>query len=416
LGSALRQRVDRLTYAVSNTLLARLRGKRTARISRMRDVLHTRRTTPGRNDVAGESNQEHPSSKEARAASIRRELQAIFARFPSRKCPENGDLSHFAWNMTPLRAKTLDRENGGAVKVRLLGRLIYAAMLRLMCHSGRVETPFFCLAAFAVLLVVHQVPAAQIPIISQAATPISLLPMPSNADPIFEVATIKPSDTSSPHGTFLTSRGRHSIAYNFTVIDLISFAYGVHVRQIVGGPAPLLQMHFDIDGLPDIEGHPSLDQSKLMYRKLLASRFKLALHHASRDLPAFALVLAKGGPKLAKTERKPGDSTNFSYTHQIVLTVRNASMSDFAHGMQETFLDRPVIDQTGLKDRFDFDLKWTPDEAQSGGQPPVLSGGNSEDQPGLYTAIQEQLGLKIVPTKSPVEVLVIDHLEPPSAN
>jgi len=84
--------------------------------------------------------------------------------------------------------------------------------------------------------------------------------MPSNADPIFEVATIKPSDTSSPHGTFLTSRGRHSIAYNFTVIALISFAYGIHVRQIVGGSASLLQTHFDIAGLPDIEGHPNLDQ------------------------------------------------------------------------------------------------------------------------------------------------------------
>ena len=155
---------------------------------------------------------------------------------------------------------------------------------------------------------------------------------------------------------------------------------------------------------------------KLMYRKLLASRFKLAFHRESRGLPAYAIVLAKGGPKLAKTERKPGDSTNFSYTNQIALTVRNASMRDFAHGMQETFMDKPVVDQTGLKDRFDFELKWTPDEAQSSGQPPVFSGDNSDAQPGLYTAIQEQLGLKIVPTKTPVEVLVIDHLEPPSAN
>jgi uncharacterized protein (TIGR03435 family) len=297
------------------------------------------------------------------------------------------------------------------VKIRCLSRLIR--------HSRGVAAPLFCLAAFAsvaVLLVVHHVSAAQTLIISQAAMPTSLPPIPSNADPIFEVATIKPSDTSSPHGTFLTSRGRHSIAYNFTVIALISFAYGIHVRQIVGGPASLLQTHFDIDGLPDIEGHPNIDQSKLMYRKLLASRFKLAFHRDSRELPAYAIVLAKGGPKLTKTGGKPGDSTNFSYTNQIVLTVRNASMSDFAHGMQETFMDKPVVDQTGLKDRFDFDLKWTPDEAQSSGQPPVFSGDNSDAQPGLYTAIQEQLGLKIVPTKAPVEVLVIDHLEPPSAN
>lgn len=305
------------------------------------------------------------------------------------------------------------------MKIRCLPRLIGAAILCPIRNSRGGATVLFRVAAFAsvaVLLVMDHVSAAQIPIISQATTPTSLPPMPPNADPVFEVATIKPSDTSSPHGTFLTTRGRHSIAYNFTVIALISFAYGVHEREIVGGPASLLQTHFDIDGLPDIEAHPNLAQSKLMYRKLLASRFKLAFHRESRELPAYAIVLAKGGPKLAKTERKPGDSTNFSYTNQIVLTVRNSSMSDFAHGMQETFMDRPVVDQTGLKDRFDFDLKWTPDEAQSSGQPPVSSRDNSEEQPGLYTAIQEQLGLKIVPTKAPVEVFVIDHLEPPSAN
>jgi uncharacterized protein (TIGR03435 family) len=309
--------------------------------------------------------------------------------------------------------------HGGAVKIRRLSSLIRVAMLCLIRNSRGVATVLVWLAAFAavaVLLVVQRVSAALTPIISQAATPTSLPPMPSNADPIFEVATIKPSDTSSPHGTFLTSRGRHSIAYNFSVSALISFAYGVHVRQIVGGPASLLQTHFDIDGVPDIEGQPNLDQSKLMYRKLLASRFKLAFHRESRELSAYAIVLAKGGPKLAKTERKPGDRTNFSYTSQIVLTVRNASMRDFAHGMQETFLDKPVVDQTGLKDRFDFELKWTPDEAQSSGQPSVFSSDHSDAPPGLYTAIQEQLGLKIVPTKAPVEVLAIDHLEPPSAN
>lgn len=305
------------------------------------------------------------------------------------------------------------------MKIRCLSHLIRPAILFLITNTRGVVTVLFRLAAFAsvaVLLVAHHMSAAQTLIISQAATPTRLPPMPSNADPLFEVATIKPSDTSSPHGTVLTTRGRHSIAYNFTVIALISFAYGVHEREIVGEPASLLQTHFDIDGLPDIEGHPNLAQSKLMYQKLLASRFKLVFHRESRELPAYAIILAKGGPKLAKTEHNPGDSTNFSYTNQIVLTVRNASMSDFAHGMQETFMDRPVVDQTGLKDRFDFDLKWTPDEAQSSGQPPVSSRDNSDEQPGLYTAIQKQLGLKIVPTQAPIEVLVIDHLEQPSAN
>ena len=244
--------------------------------------------------------------------------------------------------------------------------------------------------------------------------------MPANADPAFEVATIKPSDTSAPHGTFLRTDGRHSIAYNFPVMGLISFVYGVHGSQIVGGPKAVLDAHFDIDGVPDIDGHPNIGQSKIMYRKLLESRFKLAFHREQRELPAYAIVVAKSGPKVAKTDRKPGNSTVFSYNREreIVLTlkVRNASMSDFAHGMQEVILDKPVVDETGLPDRYDFDLKWKTDEPLPGVSAPTEDRNDSDVPPGLYTAIQEQLGLKIESTKTPVEVLVIDHLEMPTAN
>jgi hypothetical protein len=91
-------------------------------------------------------------------------------------------------------------------------------------------------------------------------------------------------------------------------------------------PSSLLATHFDIDGLPDIEGHPNLKQSWLMFQKLLFSRFKLAFHNESRELPAYAIQIAKSGPKLALTKRKTGDSTNFSYNCQVVLTARNASV------------------------------------------------------------------------------------------
>jgi len=231
--------------------------------------------------------------------------------------------------------------------------------------------------------------------------------MPADADPAFEVVTIKPSDRQSPHGTFFTTRGRHSIASNVTVIDLISYVYGLHTRQILDGPSWVAETRFEIDGVPDIEGHPNRKQSKLMFQKLLASRFKLAFHPDSRDLLVYAVVLAKDGPKLTKTDRKPGDSTTFSYTSQVVLTVLNASMADFVDGMQAAFMDKPVVDQTGLKDRYDFALKWTPDETPAS---------DSDAPPGLYTAIQEQLGLKLVSTKAPVNVFVIDHIQRPSEN
>ena len=249
---------------------------------------------------------------------------------------------------------------------------------------------------------------------AQAAAPVDMPAMAANADPAFEVVTIKPSDTSAPHGTFFTTRGRYVIAYNISLRALIEFAYGVHAKQIVGGPAALLEMHYDIDGVPNIEGRPNHNQTRLLYQKLLESRFKLSFHRDTRQMPAYVIEVAKGGPKLARTSRQPGDRLMFSFSYAVVLTVRNASMSDFAHGMQEAFLDKPVVDQTGLKDRYDFDLKWTPDESQSNVQLPAQARDDPNAPPGLYTAIQEQLGLKIVSAKAPVETLVIDHLENPS--
>jgi uncharacterized protein (TIGR03435 family) len=252
---------------------------------------------------------------------------------------------------------------------------------------------------------------------SQPPSPEPVPPMPADANPSFDVVTIKPSDTSAPHGTFFRTNGRHVIAYNISVGGLIAYGYGLHEKQIVDGPSSILAMHLDIDGLPDIEGHPNLKQSRLMFQKLLFSRFKLAFHNESRELSAYAIQIAKGGPKLVLTTRKLGDSTNFSYNCQAVLTVRNASVADVAKGMQEVFMDRPVVDQTGLHNRYDFDLKWTPDESQSYcPSDPARSRNDPNAAPDLYTAIQEQLGLRLIRTKAPIQVMIIDHVETPSEN
>ena len=244
-----------------------------------------------------------------------------------------------------------------------------------------------------------------------------LPPMAVDAKPGFDVATIKRTEPNISSGTFFTIRGSHVIAVNTNGNDLVSLAYGLHSKQIVNGPPWLLTARFDIEGVPDVEGRPNHDQVKLMIQKLLATRFKLAVHHEQRELAVYAIIIGKNGPKLTKTDRKPSDNTNFSYTNRVVLTVRNATMADFADGMQASFMDRPVVNQTGLTDRYDFFLKWTPDGSQSGlgeKMPPPADDANAP--PGLYTAIQEQLGLKLVSTKAPVDVLVIDHIEMPSEN
>lgn len=241
--------------------------------------------------------------------------------------------------------------------------------------------------------------------------------MPTNADPAFEVATIRPSDTSASQGTFIRHNGRQIIAYNISLSGLIAYAYGLHAKQIADGPPSLLATHFDIDGVPDIDGHPDVNQTRLMFQKLLVSRFSLAFHYDSRELSVYAIQVAKNGQNFAPTTSKPGDSTHFTFSCPPVLMVRNYSISDFAKGMQEVFLDKPVVDQTGLRDRYDFDLKWTPDDSQTYcPSNPARSHEDLDAPPDLYTALQEQLGLKIVPTKAPVQVMVINHVEQPSQN
>jgi uncharacterized protein (TIGR03435 family) len=152
-----------------------------------------------------------------------------------------------------------------------------------------------------------------------------------------------------------------------------------------------------------------------MVRKLLADRFALKFHQESKNMPAYVLTVAKSGPKMTKSD---ATSPGLFFRQLGVLTVRGATMQDFANLMQSAVLDRPVVDQTGLQGRWDFLLKWTPDESQFGGLgakvPPPSDAADAP--PPLSTAIQEQIGLKLEARKAPVPVLVIDHVEPPSPN
>jgi uncharacterized protein (TIGR03435 family) len=240
-------------------------------------------------------------------------------------------------------------------------------------------------------------------------------PMKADADPSFEVATIKPSDPNQQGKGFGGPPGRFRTR-NTTLDDLVMYAYGVHTKQIAGGPDWLETQKFDIEGKPDTPGAASDRQNRLMMRKLLVSRFGLKFHQEKRDLSAFVLTVAKGGPKMEKSEDDPNAPAAFFFRALGNLTFRNITMPDFASWMQ-TVLDRPVVDHTELAGRFQGVLKWNPDETQFAifGPPPHPSTA-ADAPPELSTAIQEQIGLKLTAAKTQVDVMVLDHVEKPSEN
>jgi len=254
------------------------------------------------------------------------------------------------------------------------------------------------------------------------AIPEPLKPMAADANPSFDVVTVKPSAPGA-RGKGFGMRGRHFTTLNTNMNDLIAFAYGLHSKQIIGAPDWFGTDLFDLDGVPDVEGQPSLKQMESMVAKMLPDRFQLKFHHEQRELSVYIISVASGGPKMAKTTSGPNDPQGFGFRGLGDLIVRNLSMPEFATWMQSGVMDKPVVDHTGLTDKYDFALKWTPDDSQfaqfRGVNNPVTpppAGDNPNAPPSLYTAVQETLGLKIEAGKAMDDVLVIDHVEKPSPN
>ena len=252
--------------------------------------------------------------------------------------------------------------------------------------------------------------------ISKPTAALSL--MDPKLTPGYEVATIKQSPPDA-QGRGFNLNGRHLLARNFTVEGLITLAYNLHATQVTGGPDWIKTEHFDMDILPDHEGLPSIDQARGIVRKLLADRFALKFHEDTKDLSVYVLSVAKGGPKITKSGSDPSSPPGLGGPPGRMM-VRNASMAEVAQVMQGNVLDRPVLDHTELTGRYDFQLRWTPDESQYGGRIPPQNAdnatANADPPPPLFTAIQEQAGLKLEAVKAPAKVMVIESVEKPSAN
>jgi uncharacterized protein (TIGR03435 family) len=238
----------------------------------------------------------------------------------------------------------------------------------------------------------------------------------------FEAASIKPS-APAPMGSMrigiqMLPGGRIAMS-GVTVNILIQRCYGVRDFQIIGGPGWLGTQQYDITAKP--EGAATPDQVKLMTQALLADRFKLQFHRETKELPTYALVVGKGGPKFHESEVVPEGSDKPKGTRISVgrgqFELLGAAMAALANQLGQV-LGRSVIDKTEMTGNYDFKLEWTPDESQgmaraSGGEAPPPSDNSGVS---IFTAVQDQLGLKLESTKGPVEILVIDRVEKASEN
>lgn len=242
-------------------------------------------------------------------------------------------------------------------------------------------------------------------------------PTPRPKFDAFEVATIKPVSPEEARGRYIRIEGTNRfVGKNYTLKLLIAAAYNLNPHVISGGPNWMDSEHFDIAAVTPGDVRPTHDEQMAMLRKLLTERFQLMFHRESREFSIYELEVAKGGAKL-RDSVKPDEAPaliNVVYPQSIKLPARNVTMGDFASMLQRAVLDRPVVDKTGLMGKYDFDLEWAQDESQFDGGV-AAAPANASAAP-LFTAIQQQLGLKLVATKGPVDALVVDKAERPSAN
>ena len=239
--------------------------------------------------------------------------------------------------------------------------------------------------------------------------------MAADADPSFEVVTIKPS-RREPLDKGFGMRGRRFTVNNEGFIELVTLAYRLHLRQIAGAPSWAESDKYDIEGTAAGEGVPSLDQYRIMLRKMLADRFHLVFHTEKRELPVYVLTVAKAGSKMTKSLNQD-ELAGLGLRGLGSVVGRSANMENFRNFMQGFVMDRPVLDQTGIEGRYDFQLDWTPDDFQFPGLgvkvPPAP---DNAQHPDLYTAIQQQMGLKLEAVKAQADVMVVDGVDKPSEN
>jgi uncharacterized protein (TIGR03435 family) len=230
----------------------------------------------------------------------------------------------------------------------------------------------------------------------------------------FDVATVRPSKQADRNGGIKALPGGNGYtAQNIPVKLMISLMYRVPMRQITGGPDWLDSDRYNVEAR--VERSYSIDDLHIMYQNLLADRFNLKFHIETKEGPVYALMLDTPGSKL-KINESPQDykiPMNFGPEGAVGIRVPMPYLCWWL-GQQLQNSGRPVIDLTGLDKNYDFTLSFMPE------LPPDVSRDNLSpevrDRPSLFDALKQQLGLKLVAQKGPVDHYVIDHIDRPSDN
>ncbi|HLH30870.1 MAG TPA: TIGR03435 family protein [Terriglobia bacterium] len=232
--------------------------------------------------------------------------------------------------------------------------------------------------------------------------------------PEFEVATLKLSPPPSGDAIAInlgTLRNGTLTLANVTLVECIQYAYSVVNGDLIDGPDWIKSRAIRFDIVAKTSPETSQDNTRLMLRNLLSDRLKLTLHTEKKDMSFLGLGIAKNGPKL-----KPPNPTG-DRGPQVAGRILHPDMSMAMLTMLLSRFERQtIVDMTGLKGTFTVDLQWVPDflreRSLQSGPPPSLNGQPIDSSgPSIYTALQEQLGLRLESRKGPVDVLVVDHAE-----
>ena len=261
---------------------------------------------------------------------------------------------------------------------------------------------------------------------------------PESRTPQFEVTSVKQNVSQSTPSNITTSIPDRFVATNVPVRFLILDAYELLDHQLVGAPDCALDRSFDVVGTYPGERQPSADEIHRMLQHLLADRFDLKVHREYRELPAYDLVVARKDGRLGqrihksdmncatwiadgrpKTTAGPSSPVSPSGERPVCATIATRkwltggarTMQDLAASLQ-SMLGRPVVDSTGLTGSYDIDLQWAAMDLHAD----EVASATSDEGPSLFTALQEQLGLKLVSRREKFEVVAVDHIDLPSPN